>query len=407
LKPALLVLAFIFFYKLGDSLCTALATAFYMDIGFSMSEIGLISKNAGLWCSVIGGTLGGLWMLRLGINRALWLFGLVQVFSILGFTWLAWLGPPFFAARDYSELAPDELVQTVADKAFTNACAYRSALAGDPRNARTFADNMLRPYFNFDRMTELTVGAGWGKAKDAQKKQLSDAFHSVLIRKYYDVVYQYCDHKLDIKTLEVDGTRANVNVEMNRGDGAQQPVSVVFSLESPESRKDQKNKAWKIVDVAVNGQSLVSDYRDVFADKTRGEDGIKGLISWLKDQITIDFWACLALAVVVGIEAMGVGLGSAAFFAFMARTTHPAYLATQLALFTSLMATPRTLINATAGWLVEGMGGWVYFFWLCFFLAFPGMLLLFKVAPWNGDRKPAPPAAESEAEAAPVADAEA
>ncbi|MFY9975858.1 MAG: AmpG family muropeptide MFS transporter, partial [Chromatiaceae bacterium] len=77
------------------------------------------------------------------------------------------------------------------------------------------------------------------------------------------------------------------------------------------------------------------------------------------------------------------GLGTTAFVAFMARTTHPAYTATQLALFTSLMAVPRTFINASAGWLVEQMG-WVTFFWLCFALAMPGMLLLLRVAPWNG-----------------------
>ena len=58
---------------------------FYLDIGFTMSEIGLIAKNAGLWASVFGGLLGGIWMLRIGINRGLWLFGAVQVFSILGF----------------------------------------------------------------------------------------------------------------------------------------------------------------------------------------------------------------------------------------------------------------------------------------------------------------------------------
>ena len=66
----------------------------------------------------------------------------------------------------------------------------------------------------------------------------------------------------------------------------------------------------------------------------------------------------------------------------MARTTHPAYTATQLALFTSLMAVPRTVINAGAGWLVEQMG-WTGFFALCFLLALPGMLLLLRVAPWH------------------------
>src|SRR5580765_1622768 len=93
-KQALLVVAFIFLYKLGDSMATALATPFYLDMGFTKSEIGIIAKNAGLWASVIGGMLGGLWMVRLGINRGLWLFGVVQLVSILGFAWLAYENRP-------------------------------------------------------------------------------------------------------------------------------------------------------------------------------------------------------------------------------------------------------------------------------------------------------------------------
>jgi len=191
-SSALLVLAFIFLYKLGDSMCTALATPFYLDMGFSKSDIGLIAKNAGLWPSVIGALLGGLWMMKLGINRGLWLFGVVQVVSIFGFAWLSRIGP--FTAIAASERA--------------------------------------------------------------------------------------------------------------------------------------------------------------------------------------------ALALVIGFEALGVGLGAAAFVAYIARATHPAYTATQFALFTSLAAVPRTFLNATTGWLVEQLG-WFGFFILCSILALPGMLLLFKVAPWN------------------------
>ena len=190
-RGALTVLAFIFLYKLGDSLCTALATPFYLAMGFAKTDIGLIAKHAGLWPAVIGGLLGGLWMVRLGINRALWLFGVVQLLSILGFAWLAWLGP------------------------------------------------------------QAIIGV------------------------------------------------------------------------------DER----------------------------------------------------LALAGVIGFEALGVGLGTAAFVAFIARATHPAYTATQFALFTSLAAVPRTFINASAGWLVEHLG-WVAFFLLCTLLAVPGMLLLTRVAPW-------------------------
>ena len=100
---------------------------------------------------------------------------------------------------------------------------------------------------------------------------------------------------------------------------------------------------------------------------------------------TITLTEQMMLAGVIGAEAVGVGLGTAAFVSYMARETNPAFTATQLALFTSLSAVPRTFINATTGYLIEWLG-YVHFFWLCFILALPGMFLLLKVAPWGGDK---------------------
>jgi MFS transporter, PAT family, beta-lactamase induction signal transducer AmpG len=88
------------------------------------------------------------------------------------------------------------------------------------------------------------------------------------------------------------------------------------------------------------------------------------------------------LAVVIGAEAFGVGVGTVAYVAYMARETNPAYTATQLALFTSLSAVPRSVFNALTGGMVEAFG-WEVFFYVCTLLAIPGMLLLFKVAPWH------------------------
>ena len=189
IQQACLILAFLLLYKLGDSMATALATPFYLDLGFSMTEIGWVAKNAALWPVIIGGIIGGILMLKIGINRALWLFGLVQIVSILGFAVLARVG--------------------------------------------------------------------------------------------------------------------------------------------------------------------------------------EGL--WL-------------LGLVISFEYLGVGLGTAAFVAFMARSTHPAFAATQLALFTALTAVPRTVASSFTGIIVEGVG-WENFFYLCTALAIPGMLLLFKVAPWNSQEK--------------------
>jgi PAT family beta-lactamase induction signal transducer AmpG len=181
------VLAFLFLYKLGDNMATALQTPFFVDVGFTLTQIGAIAKTAGLIAAIVGAMIGGLIMVKLPINRALWLFGVVQIVSILGFAVLAEIG-------------------------------------------------------------------------------------------------------------------AN---------------------------------------------------------------------PWM-------------LGVVVAFEYLGVGLGSAALIAFMARTTNPAFAATQLALFTALASVPRVFANAITGVIVEQLG-WTSFFIFCTASAVPGMLLLLKVAPWNED----------------------
>ena len=89
---ALTILAFIFLYKLGDSMATALATPFYIDLGFSRTQIGLVAKNAGLWASLADGILGAVWLEKTGINRGLWVFGVLQAIAILGFALLAKVG---------------------------------------------------------------------------------------------------------------------------------------------------------------------------------------------------------------------------------------------------------------------------------------------------------------------------
>jgi PAT family beta-lactamase induction signal transducer AmpG len=187
-RHALLILAFIFLYKLGDSMATALATPFYLELGFTRTEIGLVAKNAGLWASILGGILGAYWMLKTGVNRGLWIFGVFQALATLGFVILA---------------------QTGAD-------------------------------------------------------------------------------------------------------------------------------LW--------------------------------VLTW-----------------VIGFEAITVGLGTAAFTAYIALETNPRFTATQFALFTSLSAVPRTFINALTGYIVE-VTGWTNFFILCFALAIPGLLLLPKIAPWNKEK---------------------
>ena len=108
-----------------------------------------------------------------------------------------------------------------------------------------------------------------------------------------------------------------------------------------------------------------------------------------------------ALGVVVGFEYLGVGLGSAALMAFIAKSSNKNFTATQYALLTSLFAIPKAVSGVLSGIMVEGITlndgffykvfgitsgiGYTNYFYVCTLLAIPGMILLFWVAPFNRD----------------------
>jgi PAT family beta-lactamase induction signal transducer AmpG len=89
---AVWILAFILLYKIGDTMASSMTAPFYVDLQFSKTVVGAVVKFFGLPPILIGTALGGLIMLRLGINRSLWVFGLLQAVSTAGFCLLAQIG---------------------------------------------------------------------------------------------------------------------------------------------------------------------------------------------------------------------------------------------------------------------------------------------------------------------------
>jgi len=91
-EKAIWILAFILLYKIGDTMASTMTTPFYLDIGFSKTEIGAVVKLFGFWATIAGGLFGGIIMIRMGISRALWIFGFFQAISTACFAILARIG---------------------------------------------------------------------------------------------------------------------------------------------------------------------------------------------------------------------------------------------------------------------------------------------------------------------------
>jgi len=93
---ALKILLFIVFFKLGDVLAGAMSTPFLLDLGFSRSDVGLVNKVFGLGSTIVGSLVGGALVAKMGLNRSLWVFAILQAISNFTFVVLAMAGKVYY-----------------------------------------------------------------------------------------------------------------------------------------------------------------------------------------------------------------------------------------------------------------------------------------------------------------------
>ena len=87
-----LILLFVLLYKVGDTMAHSLSTNFYLEIGFSKTEIGTVVKFFGLGATLIGAFVGGVLSLKIGLYKSLIYFGVFQLIATLGFAVLFYTG---------------------------------------------------------------------------------------------------------------------------------------------------------------------------------------------------------------------------------------------------------------------------------------------------------------------------
>ncbi|MFO7599498.1 MAG: AmpG family muropeptide MFS transporter [Candidatus Desulfacyla sp.] len=160
-EGALWILAFILLYKIGDTMASAMTTPFYLDIGFTKTEIGAVVKLFGFWATVVGSLIGGVIMLRLGINRSLWIFGVLQAVSTAGFALLARAGhsvPMLSGVIAFENLSGGmgtaayvAFMASITNKRFTaTQYALLSSLMGVPRVIASAPTGFLAKQFGWE-----------------------------------------------------------------------------------------------------------------------------------------------------------------------------------------------------------------------------------------------------------------
>ena len=159
-KNAIFILLFILLYKFGDSLASEMSTPFLLKSGYTKSAIAAIAKTIGLAATLIGALLGGTAMLRLGVVRSLWIFGLLQAVSILTFAFLASIPPSDTALAivvafenmcfGMGTTAYSAYMATVCSKRFSaSQFALLTSIMGIPRVIFGSSSGVLAEYFGW------------------------------------------------------------------------------------------------------------------------------------------------------------------------------------------------------------------------------------------------------------------
>jgi PAT family beta-lactamase induction signal transducer AmpG len=111
------ILAFVFFYKLADNLGGSLLRPFLVDMGYSEVHRGVALGTIGLVGTIAGTLIGGAWTTVLGLGRALWVFGVVQIVSNVGYVLVARAGEPNVALM-YGAIGFEQVTQGLGTGAF-------------------------------------------------------------------------------------------------------------------------------------------------------------------------------------------------------------------------------------------------------------------------------------------------
>ncbi len=174
------------------------------------------------------------------------------------------------------DLNPETLVRQTSDRMLAVLKEQHDVVAAQPDRLYGLVDDIVLPHFDFERMARWVLGKYWRQASAQEQADFVREFRNLLVRTYGTALLEYTDQKVNFLPVRIseDGKDATVRTEVQRPGGL--PVPINYSM-------FRREDGWKVYDVAIDGISLVSNYRTTFATEIRA-NGIGGLIHRLAER---------------------------------------------------------------------------------------------------------------------------
>lgn len=175
-----------------------------------------------------------------------------------------------------ADTPPDELARTTTQEVLAILKQDKELKSGNIEKVYQLVEAKVLPNFDFNRMTQLALGKHWPRATPKQKQALVTEFRNLLVRTYSTSLTAYTNQTVEFKPLAMkpDATDVTVRSEIRQPGG--QPIPIDYSMYKTAF-------GWKVYDVAIDGVSLVTNYRASFSNTIR-QSGIDGLIKTMAAQ---------------------------------------------------------------------------------------------------------------------------
>lgn len=156
---------------------------------------------------------------------------------------------------------PEKMINELSNQLIYEMNANRAILEKEPTQVKLFAKRFVLPYIDTEKMARYVIGREWRTANDTQKKGFTEAFTNTLIRSYSQSLL-----KLNIESVKVAPAReekpGRVTVASNVTQAGGNSSEVVYRL-----FLDKDSNKWMLYDVAVEGISMLLNYRKVYASE--------------------------------------------------------------------------------------------------------------------------------------------
>lgn len=180
----------------------------------------------------------------------------------------------FTALAANSGASARDLVKQVTSSIIEELTSRREELQDNTQAVYGLVDRLVLPHFDFERMSRRVLGKRWKKATPEQRTRFVSAFRTLLVRTYALVLNEYRGQSLTyldpIPRKKDDEVVVPVQIELT----GNQEVRVAYAMHEGEA-------GWKVFDVAVDGVSLVTNYRSSFRSEI-ARHGVDGLIARLE-----------------------------------------------------------------------------------------------------------------------------